>query len=268
MNIEQTETKITQNQTQVPTQNLQLQKQQQELQSQDQNQTTTQNRTTNETTLSTATNPFNSTNLKLTQNNEEEYQLLIKELKSNDVEIGEQEKTLLQKVNIAFLEEMELLKKDRDERLQELRNWYEYNVHNLKKTCSFEKKQAKDEFEVDKGYLKQHMLLDLEKKETKFKQMLQNQQKKQLKSQQPPKNVYQEFLQKLNHENENENENGNENENENEDENENENGNENGNDNSSILKVNKLLQDLQIEQQFLVPVNVIEKHTPRHTSKY
>ncbi|KAJ6251975.1 breast cancer metastasis-suppressor 1 [Anaeramoeba flamelloides] len=196
MNIEKTETKITQNQTKVQTENLQ----QQELQTQDQNPTTTQNQITNESTLptNTTTRSFNSTNVKLTQSNEEQYQLLIKELKLNEVEIGEQEKPLVQKAYVAFLEEMELLKKDRDERLQELRNWFEYNVHNLKKSCSFEKKQAKDEFEVDKGYLKQHILLDLQKKETKFQQMIQNQQKKQLKSQQPPKNVYQEFLKKLN----------------------------------------------------------------------
>ncbi|KAJ3432717.1 breast cancer metastasis-suppressor [Anaeramoeba flamelloides] len=213
MDVEQTETITnsefsTENtglsQNQMQTQNLQ---QQLQNQNQTQNQTqnlqqqpqTTQNQTKTNNEAFSSTTILNSTNLHLTQNNEEDFQFLINELKSNNMQIGEQEKKLVKKAHTKFLEEMELLKTDRDERLQEIRNWYDILVTNLKNSFEFEKKQFQDTFEEEKKLLKQKMLLDLKKKDTTYKQMLQNQQKKKsLESKQPPKNVYLEFLQQLN----------------------------------------------------------------------
>ncbi|KAJ3439297.1 brms1 [Anaeramoeba flamelloides] len=198
MDVEQTETStdskfstestiMGQNQTQ--TQNLK----QQQLQTQNQ----TQKETNNETCFSTTL--LNSTNLNLSQNNEEDFQNLIIELKSNNIQIGEQEKKLIKKAYTKFLEEMELFKTDRDERLQEIQNWYDQLVTNLKNSFEFEKKQFQDTYKEEKKLLKQKMLLDLKQKDTTYKQMLQNQQKKKsLESKQPPKNVYLEFLQQLN----------------------------------------------------------------------
>ncbi|KAJ6235792.1 hypothetical protein M0813_28351 [Anaeramoeba flamelloides] len=117
MDVEQIETNINRefsntNKTQTQTQNLQTQT------TQNQN----QKETNNEKTFSTPKNLLNSTSLNLAQNKEEEFQLLINELKSNNMQIGEQEKKLVKKAHIKFLEEMELLKTDRDERLQEIQN--------------------------------------------------------------------------------------------------------------------------------------------------
>ncbi|KAJ6243556.1 breast cancer metastasis-suppressor 1 [Anaeramoeba flamelloides] len=145
INREFSNTNKTQNQTQ--TQNLQQQSQT----TQNQN----QKETNNEKTFSTSKNLLNSTNLNLGQNKEEEFQLLINELKSNNMQIGEQEKKLVKKAHLKFLEEMELLKTDRDERLQEIQNWYDYHVTNLKNSFEFEKKQYQDSFEEEKNYLKQ-----------------------------------------------------------------------------------------------------------------